>query len=157
MCVTSGSAVTQKTPWGGGWKNEGGGTPHEWHPSQNGVLDPPPSYGTSSTPLRCQCSVFPVQKSTTEQTRCSFGGVPKSSGERVLWYVVLPPYVLHPRHITAQVACKILGNYFRRNHYYRRQGLSHYLVANRAHEMTQSLYSDSIFGCDWRIEAFRLI
>ena len=41
----------------GGWKKEGGGKPHEWHPSQKGVLDPP-SYGTFSTPLRCQCSVF---------------------------------------------------------------------------------------------------
>ena len=26
----------------GGWKKEGGGKPHEWHPSQKGVLDPPP-------------------------------------------------------------------------------------------------------------------
>ena len=56
----------------------------------------PPSYGTFSTPLTCQCSVFPVQKSTTEQTRSSFGGVQKFSGERVLWYAFLPPYVLHP-------------------------------------------------------------
>ena len=56
----------------------------------------PPSYGTFSTPLRCQCSLFPVQESTTEQTRSSFGGVQKFSGERVLWYVFLPPYVLHP-------------------------------------------------------------
>ena len=55
----------QRTPWGGGGKR-GGGKPHEWHPSQKGVLDP--SYGTFSTPLTCQCSVFPVQKSTTEQT-----------------------------------------------------------------------------------------
>ena len=59
------------------------------------VLDPP-SYGTFSTPLRCQCSVFPVQKSTTEQTRSSFGGVQKFSGERVLRYAFLPPCVLHP-------------------------------------------------------------
>ena len=56
----------------------------------------PPSYGTFSTPLRRQGSVFPVQKSTTEQTRSSFGGVQKFSGERILWYVFLPPYVLHP-------------------------------------------------------------
>ena len=85
----------------GGWKKEGGGKPHEWHPSQKGVLDPP-SYGTFSTPLRCHCSVFPVQESTTEQSRSSFGGVQKFSGERVLWYVFPPPYVLHPPHITAQ-------------------------------------------------------
>ena len=58
-------------------------------PSQKGVLDPP-SYGSFSTPLRCQCSVFPVQKSTTEQTKSSFGGVQKFSGERVLWYVSSP-------------------------------------------------------------------
>ena len=63
----------------------------------------PPSYGAFFTPLRCPCSVFPVQKSTTEQTRSSFGGVQKFSGERVLWYVFLPPYVLPPPHITAQL------------------------------------------------------
>ena len=62
----------------------------------------PPSYGTFSTPLARQCSVFPVQKSTTEQTRSSFGGVQKFSGERVLWYVLHPPYVFAPPHITAQ-------------------------------------------------------
>ena len=56
----------------------------------------PPSYGTFSTPLRCQCSFSRGQKSTTKQTRSSFGGVQKFSGERVLWYVFLPPYVLHP-------------------------------------------------------------
>ena len=79
----------------GGWKKEGVGKPHKEHPSQKGVLDPP-SYGTFSTPLGCQYSVFPVQKSTTEQTKSSFGWVQKFSGERVLWYVFLPPYVLHP-------------------------------------------------------------
>ena len=34
------SVLFQRTPWGG-WKKEGGGKPHEWHPSQKGVLDPP--------------------------------------------------------------------------------------------------------------------
>ena len=47
----------------GGWKKEGGGKPHEWHPSQKGGLDPP-SYGAFSTPLGCRSSVFPKQKST---------------------------------------------------------------------------------------------
>ena len=51
----------------------------------------PPSYGTFSTPLRCQRSVFPVSIFTTEQTRSSFGGVQKFSGERALWYVFFPP------------------------------------------------------------------
>ena len=74
---------------GGGWKTS------RMTPLPKSGLGPP-SYGTFSTPLRCQRSVFPVQKSTTEQTRSSFGGVQKFSGERVLWYVFLPPYVLHP-------------------------------------------------------------
>ena len=56
----------------------------------------PPRTVRFPPPLRCQCSVFPVQKSTTEQNRSSFGGVQKFSGERVLWYVFLLPYVLHP-------------------------------------------------------------
>ena len=64
----------------------------------------PPSYGTFSAPLRCQCSVFPVQKSTTKQPKSSFGGVQQFSGERVLWYVFLPPYVLH-RPISRPNSC----------------------------------------------------
>ena len=53
---------SQRTPWGG-WKKRGG-----WENLTNDT--PPkrgfgsPSYGTLSTPLRCQCSVFPMQKST---------------------------------------------------------------------------------------------
>ena len=49
-----------------------------------------------SSPLTSQALLFLVQKSTTVQNRSSFGGVQKFSGERVLWYVFLPPYVLHP-------------------------------------------------------------
>ena len=85
--------LDQRTPWGGGKKRG----------VENLTNDTPPKKGFwttliryVSTPLRCQCSVFPVQKSTTEQTRSSFGGVQTFSGERVLWYVFLPPYVLHP-------------------------------------------------------------
>ena len=74
---------------GGGWKTSrmtplpkrGFGPPlvrYVFHPPQVSVL------------------CFPVQKSTTEQTRSCFGGVQKFLGERVLWYVFLPPYVLHP-------------------------------------------------------------
>ena len=78
---------------GGVWKKEGGvENLTNDTPPKNGFCTPP-SYGTFSTPLRCQCPVFPVQKSTTEQTRSSFGGVQTFSGERVLWYVFLPPYV----------------------------------------------------------------
>ena len=62
----------------------------------------PPVVPYFSTPRRCQCSVFPVQESTTEQTRSSFGGVQKFSGERVLWYVFLPHIRFAPPHIAAQ-------------------------------------------------------
>ena len=88
----------------GGWKKDEGGKPHEGHPSEKGVLDPPRTV-SFPPPLRCQCSVFPVQKSTTEQTRSSFGEVQKFSGERVLWYVFLPPYVLHPPPISRPNDC----------------------------------------------------
>ena len=39
---------------------------------------------------------FPVQKSTTEQTRGYSGGVQKFSGGCFLWNVFLPPYVFVP-------------------------------------------------------------
>ena len=77
---------------GGGVEKRGGWKTSRMTPLPKGVLDPP-SYGTFSTPLRCQFSVFSCTKSTTEQTRSSFGGVQKFSGESVLWYVFLPPYV----------------------------------------------------------------
>ena len=85
---------------GGGGKKRGVENLTNDTPPKKGFWTPP-SYGTfstplRSTPLRCQCSVFPVQISTTEQTRSSFGGVQTFSGERVLWYVFLPPYFLHP-------------------------------------------------------------
>ena len=57
-----------------------------WTPPRT-VRFPPPSFASA---------LFPVQKSATEQTRSSFGRVQEFSGERVLWYVFLPPYVLHP-------------------------------------------------------------
>ena len=101
LSLSQSSTYSQRTPWGGGKKrgvenltNDTPPTTGFWTPPRT-VRFPPP--------LRCQCSVFPVQKSTPEQTRSSFGGVQKFSGERVLWYVFLPPYVVHPPHITAQV------------------------------------------------------
>ena len=80
----------------GGVEKRGGWKTSRMTPLSKRGFGPPPSYGTFSNPLKCQCPVFPVQKSTTEQTRSSFWGVQKFSGERVLWYVFLPPYVLHP-------------------------------------------------------------
>ena len=78
----------------GGWKKEGEENLTNDTPPKKGFG--PPSYGTFSTPVGCRYSVFPVQNSTTEQTRSSFGGVQNFSGGHVLWYVFLPPCVLHP-------------------------------------------------------------
>ena len=81
----------QRTPMGGGKKRGVENLANDTPPKKG--FWTPPSYGTFSTPLRCQCSVFPVQKSTPELTRSSFGGVQKFSGEHVLWYVFFPPYL----------------------------------------------------------------
>ena len=43
-------------------------------------------------PLRCQCSVFPVQESATEQTRSSFGGVQNFSGGHVFSGTCFSPH-----------------------------------------------------------------
>ena len=47
------------------------------------------------TPLKCRCSVFLVQKSKPQHTRSSFEGSETFFGGCVVWYVLLPPYVLH--------------------------------------------------------------
>ena len=84
----------------GGWKKRGGCKTSQMTPlPKRSFGPPPPLYGTFSTCVRCQCSVFPVQKSPIS----SFGGVQKFSGECVLWYAFLPPYVLHPPIFTAQL------------------------------------------------------
>ena len=86
--------LNQRTPWGGGKRrgveNLTNDTPPKrgFRPPPRTVLFPPPS-GVSAL-------FFLYKISTPEQTRSSFGGVQKFSGERVLWYVFLPPYVLHP-------------------------------------------------------------
>ena len=87
----------------GGWKKEGGWKTSRMTPLPKRGLDPP-SYGTFSTPLGCQCSVFPVQKIHDRGDQKLFwGGVQKFSGERVLWYVFPPPIRFAPPHITARL------------------------------------------------------
>ena len=84
----------QRTPWGGG-KRRG---------VENLTNDTPPKRGfrprlvryVFQPPSGVSALFFLYKISTPEQTRSSFGGVQKFSGERVLWYVFLPPYVLHP-------------------------------------------------------------
>ena len=93
-CVTFSSALVffQRTPWGGGQKR--------WKTSRMTPLPKgfwtPPSYGTFSTALTCRCSVFPVQESTAEQARSSFGGGPNIVG-RARSLVRFPPPIRFAR------------------------------------------------------------
>ena len=50
-----------------------------------------PSSGTFSAPLGCRCSVFPVQKSTTERTPESFSRGVQAQFGRVRSLVHFPP------------------------------------------------------------------
>ena len=63
--------VSQGTPWGG-QKKEGGGKPHEGHPSQKRFWTP--LRLVSFPPLSRVSALFSLyKKSTSEQTRSSFG------------------------------------------------------------------------------------
>ena len=84
----------QRTPWGGG-KGRGVENLTNDTPPKKGFWTPPPTV-RFPPPSGVSALFFLYKKSTTEQTRGSFGGVRKFSGERVLWYVFPPPYVLHP-------------------------------------------------------------
>ena len=87
----------------GEWKKRGVENLTNDIPTKKGFWSPPRTV-RFPPPLRWQCSVFPVQKSTTGQTRSSLkGGIQKFSGERVLWYVFLPPIRFAPHHITPQL------------------------------------------------------
>ena len=79
----------------GGWKKEGGWKTSRMTPLPKRGLGPPLVWYVFPPPSGVS-ALFSCTKSTTEQTRSCFGGIRKFSGERVLWYVFLPPYVLHP-------------------------------------------------------------
>ena len=81
---------------GGGGKRGGVENVTNDTPPKKGFWTPLVRYVFHPPQVSVLCFKFPVQKSTTEQTRSSFGGVQTFWGERVLWYVFLPPYVLHP-------------------------------------------------------------
>ena len=68
----------------GGWQKEGGGKPHERHPSQKEFWTPPRTVRFPPPPLRCQCSVFPVRADQRSLVRFP------------------PPIRFAPLHITAQ-------------------------------------------------------
>ena len=88
--------------WGGGKKrgveNLTNDTPPKkgfWTPPRT-VRFPPPS-GVSAL-------FFLYKNPRQSRPKALLEGSKIFSGERVLWYVFLPPYVLHPPHITAQIA-----------------------------------------------------
>ena len=75
----------------GGVEKEGGGKPHEWHPSQSGFG--PPIFRYAFHPPLVSLLFFPCRKAEG-----TFRGAQKFSGGSVVQYVFLPPYVLHPCH-----------------------------------------------------------
>ena len=75
----------------------------EWKKEENLTNDTPPKkwFWTPFVwyafhPPRASLLFFLVKKWKTDQTRRSFRGVQKFSGECVVRYVFLSPYVLHP-------------------------------------------------------------
>ena len=96
------------------WKKGGGRKTSQRRPLPKRAFGVPLVWCVFHPPPRCRCSVFPVQKSTTEQTRSSFGRVQKFSGGCALRYVFLPPSVLHPPpHIMAQIDAESCQNIHR--------------------------------------------
>ena len=87
------NVLDQRTPRGGGKKRVVENLTNDT-PPKKGFWTPPPRT-LRFPPPQVSVLCFSCTKSTTEQTRSSFGGVQKFSGERVFWYVFLPPYVLH--------------------------------------------------------------
>ena len=90
----------------GGWKKEGCGKPPERQPSQKGVWTPLVRYVFHPFQVSVLCLSCTRIHDRADQKL--FGGVQKFSGERVLWYVFLPPYVVHPPHIKGQMFTKFM-------------------------------------------------
>ena len=85
----------------GGWKKGGGGKPHEGQPSQKGFWTPLRS--VRFPPLSGAMALFFLYKRPhLSRLEALLEGLRNFSGGCVLWYVFLPPYVLHPPHIMAQ-------------------------------------------------------
>ena len=85
----------------GGWQKEGGGKPHEWHPSQKGVLDPP-SYGTFSTPSGVSALFFPEQNPRQSRPEALLEGSKNFGRLSSLVRFPLPIRFAPPPHITTQ-------------------------------------------------------
>ena len=102
--------IAQRMPWGGG-KRRGVENLTNDTPPKKGFWTPPPTVRFPPPQVSVLCMFFPVKKSTTEQTRSSFGGVQKFSGVCVLWYVLPPPYVLHPPISPPKLRSEILQKF----------------------------------------------
>ena len=95
----------QRTPWGGG-KKEGGGKPHEGHPSQKGVLGPP-SYGTFSNPPSGVSALFFLYKNPRQSRPEALWRGPKIFWRARSLVRFPPPIRFAPPHITAQLFTKM--------------------------------------------------
>ena len=91
---------SQRTPWGGGTKRGVENLMNDTPPKRG--FGPPPRTVRFPPPLRCQCSVVPVQKSTTEQTRSSFGAAQKFRESAPFSGTFSSPHTFCTPHITAQ-------------------------------------------------------
>ena len=86
---------------GGGVEKTGGKETSRMTPLPKRGFGPPPLVQYVFHPPQVSALCFCRTKvHTTDQNRSSFGGLQKLSRERVLWYVFLPPCVLHPPPIS---------------------------------------------------------
>ena len=91
-----------RCPWAivrgchGGVEKEGGGKPHEWHPSQKGVPDPPPRT-VRCPPLSGVRALFFLYKNPRQsRLEALLEGVQKCWESAFSGTLSSPPYVLHP-------------------------------------------------------------
>ena len=70
-------------------------------PPKNGFWTPPRTV-RFPPPSGVSALFFLYQNPQQSRPEAFLEGSNNASGERVLWYVFLPPHVLHPPHITAQ-------------------------------------------------------
>ena len=71
----------------GGWKKEGGGKPHEGHPSQKGVLDP--LRLVRFPPPQVSLLFFLYNNPRGSRPETLLEGSKTFSGGRAVWYVFL--------------------------------------------------------------------
>ena len=95
----------------GGWKKKREeGKPHEGHSFQKQVLDPPPPRLVCFPPVSGVVALFFLYRNPRLGTpEALLEGSENHSERSVVWYVFLPPYVLHPPHIMAQINFRLFS------------------------------------------------